>query len=62
MTGMGTTIFAEMSALAAATVRHHRRRTARQRRRRGVSACCFRAIKKTQLAGKVVYDTRGMWG
>jgi len=22
---------------------------------------CFRAIKKTQLAGKVVYDTRGMW-
>jgi UDP-N-acetyl-D-mannosaminuronic acid dehydrogenase len=23
---------------------------------------CFRAIKKTQLAGKVVYDTRGMWG
>jgi UDP-N-acetyl-D-mannosaminuronic acid dehydrogenase len=22
----------------------------------------FRAIKKTQLAGKVVYDTRGMWG
>ena len=23
---------------------------------------CFRAIKKSQLAGKVVYDTRGMWG
>jgi len=23
---------------------------------------CFRSIKKTQLAGKVVYDTRGMWG
>jgi UDP-N-acetyl-D-mannosaminuronic acid dehydrogenase len=22
----------------------------------------FRAIKKAQLAGKVVYDTRGMWG
>ncbi len=22
---------------------------------------CFRAIKKSQLAGKVVYDTRGMW-
>jgi UDP-N-acetyl-D-mannosaminuronic acid dehydrogenase len=22
---------------------------------------CFRAIKRTQLAGKVVFDTRGMW-
>jgi UDP-N-acetyl-D-mannosaminuronic acid dehydrogenase len=27
-----------------------------------VDHACFRAIKKTQLAGKVVYDTRGMWG
>jgi UDP-N-acetyl-D-mannosaminuronic acid dehydrogenase len=27
-----------------------------------VDHSCFRAIKKTQLAGKVVYDTRGMWG
>jgi UDP-N-acetyl-D-mannosaminuronic acid dehydrogenase len=27
-----------------------------------VDHTCFRAIKKTQLAGKVVYDTRGMWG
>jgi UDP-N-acetyl-D-mannosaminuronic acid dehydrogenase len=26
-----------------------------------VDHSCFRAIKKTQLAGKVVYDTRGMW-
>jgi UDP-N-acetyl-D-mannosaminuronic acid dehydrogenase len=25
-----------------------------------VDHACFRAIKKTQLAGKVVYDTRGM--
>ncbi len=23
---------------------------------------CFRGIKKTQLTGKVIYDTRGMWG
>jgi UDP-N-acetyl-D-mannosaminuronic acid dehydrogenase len=27
-----------------------------------VDHSCFRAIKKTQLAGKVVYDTRGAWG
>jgi UDP-N-acetyl-D-mannosaminuronic acid dehydrogenase len=27
-----------------------------------VDHACFRTIKKTQLAGKVVYDTRGMWG
>jgi UDP-N-acetyl-D-mannosaminuronate dehydrogenase len=27
-----------------------------------VDHSCFRSIKKTQLAGKVVYDTRGMWG
>jgi len=27
-----------------------------------VDHSCFRAIKKTQLTGKVVYDTRGMWG
>jgi UDP-N-acetyl-D-mannosaminuronic acid dehydrogenase len=27
-----------------------------------VDHSCFRAIKKSQLAGKVVYDTRGMWG
>ena len=27
-----------------------------------VDHACFRAIKKSQLAGKVVYDTRGMWG
>jgi UDP-N-acetyl-D-mannosaminuronic acid dehydrogenase len=27
-----------------------------------VDHSCFRAIKKPQLAGKVVYDTRGMWG
>ena len=27
-----------------------------------VDHSCFRTIKKTQLAGKVVYDTRGMWG
>jgi UDP-N-acetyl-D-mannosaminuronic acid dehydrogenase len=27
-----------------------------------VDHTCFRAIKKTQLAGKVVYDTRGAWG
>jgi UDP-N-acetyl-D-mannosaminuronic acid dehydrogenase len=26
-----------------------------------VDHSCFRAIKKTQLVGKVVYDTRGMW-
>jgi UDP-N-acetyl-D-mannosaminuronic acid dehydrogenase len=26
-----------------------------------VDHSCFRTIKKTQLAGKVVYDTRGMW-
>jgi UDP-N-acetyl-D-mannosaminuronic acid dehydrogenase len=26
-----------------------------------VDHACFRAIKKTQLTGKVVYDTRGMW-
>jgi len=26
-----------------------------------VDHSCFRVIKKTQLAGKVVYDTRGMW-
>jgi UDP-N-acetyl-D-mannosaminuronic acid dehydrogenase len=26
-----------------------------------VDHSCFRAIKKSQLAGKVVYDTRGMW-
>jgi len=26
-----------------------------------VDHSCFRSIKKTQLAGKVVYDTRGMW-
>jgi UDP-N-acetyl-D-mannosaminuronic acid dehydrogenase len=26
-----------------------------------VDHTCFRSIKKTQLAGKVVYDTRGMW-
>ena len=25
-----------------------------------VDHACFRAIKKTQLAGKVVYNTRGM--
>ena len=23
---------------------------------------CFRRIKRTQLTGKVIYDTRGMWG
>jgi len=22
----------------------------------------FRSIRKTQLTGKVIYDTRGMWG
>jgi UDP-N-acetyl-D-mannosaminuronic acid dehydrogenase len=22
---------------------------------------CFRAIRRTALAGKVVYDTRGLW-
>jgi UDP-N-acetyl-D-mannosaminuronic acid dehydrogenase len=27
-----------------------------------VDHSCFRAIKKPQLAGKVVFDTRGMWG
>jgi UDP-N-acetyl-D-mannosaminuronic acid dehydrogenase len=27
-----------------------------------VDHSCFRAIKKTQLVGKVVYDTRGAWG
>ncbi len=27
-----------------------------------VDHSCFRSIKKTALAGKVVYDTRGMWG
>jgi len=27
-----------------------------------VDHSCFRAIKKTQLTGKVVYDTRGAWG
>jgi UDP-N-acetyl-D-mannosaminuronic acid dehydrogenase len=27
-----------------------------------VDHSCFRVIKKTQLAGKVVYDTRGAWG
>ena len=27
-----------------------------------VDHSCFRSIKKSQLAGKVVYDTRGMWG
>jgi UDP-N-acetyl-D-mannosaminuronic acid dehydrogenase len=27
-----------------------------------VDQSCFRGIKKTQLAGKVVYDTRGAWG
>ena len=27
-----------------------------------VDHSCFRAIKKTQLAGKVVYDTRGDGG
>jgi UDP-N-acetyl-D-mannosaminuronic acid dehydrogenase len=27
-----------------------------------VDHSCFRALKRTQLAGKVVYDTRGMWG
>ena len=26
-----------------------------------VDHSCFRTIKKTQLTGKVVYDTRGMW-
>jgi UDP-N-acetyl-D-mannosaminuronic acid dehydrogenase len=26
-----------------------------------VDHSCFRAIKKSQLAGKVVFDTRGMW-
>ena len=26
-----------------------------------VDHSCFRGIKKSQLAGKVVYDTRGMW-
>ena len=26
-----------------------------------VDHSCFRAIKKSQLVGKVVYDTRGMW-
>jgi UDP-N-acetyl-D-mannosaminuronic acid dehydrogenase len=27
-----------------------------------VDHSCFRSIKKSQLAGKVVYDTRGLWG
>jgi UDP-N-acetyl-D-mannosaminuronic acid dehydrogenase len=27
-----------------------------------VDHSCFRTIKRSQLAGKVVYDTRGMWG
>jgi UDP-N-acetyl-D-mannosaminuronic acid dehydrogenase len=22
---------------------------------------CFRSVRRSQLAGKVVYDTRGMW-
>jgi UDP-N-acetyl-D-mannosaminuronic acid dehydrogenase len=26
-----------------------------------VDHSCFRVIKRTQLAGKVIYDTRGMW-